>query len=476
MNLKCLTLIIALITSQLVYAENHLILMGGGGEPEGEDTIFDSSIFELGNSLNKTNWNYEVLYNGGHEFSEELVEELYPKVKSPTKDFTSENYTKMLKNYKLKIEKNEIKSGDQLMIVISTHGAAKEAGDISHKISVTGGAATDLSTLAGSETVNLDDLQEIIQLTNKKGIKLGIIDMSCHSGATLALKDKAPNTCIITSTGPEHFSFVEEDAFPEMFFRGLKPGLSLEEVFLKARLESSDRAYPMISTNENDNIVNEIYKNITPYLYFANPAGDKLTPYLAASSSEARSCEREDELKNLISQIDKLQSTVNSKFELMNATKLKSLLEEYKKLQDDLILSSKQFSSPPYSNIESFQPPGANKITNMTWKEILDIPTDELIYQYESMMEASLSEEEKKMLLFLTNFIKLVDVKKKEILKENPQLEKAYKAQEIMNIINGNKTLELVKSITDEEKIFYEKHYRLNQKPNPSDPCKSFKF
>lgn len=475
MNMKSLLLITLLITTQLVYAENHLILMGGGGEPEGDTTIFDLSVFELGKSLNKTNWGYDVIYNGGHEVSEEIIETFYPKGKSPAKDFTAENYKKMIASYKLKIENNEIKSGDQLMIIINTHGGAKETGDLSHKIAVTGGAVTDTNTLAGSTTVSLDELQEIIQLTNKKGIKLGIIDMTCHSGATLALKEKAPNTCIITSTGPDHFGFAEEDAFPEMFFRGLKPGLSLEEIFLKARLESSDRGYPMISTSENDNIVKEMYKSITPYLYFANPAGDKLTPYLAANINEAKSCEREDEFKHLISQIDKLQSTVNSKFELMNATKLKGLLTEYKKLQDELIISSKQFSSPPYNKIESFQPPGASKITKLTWKEILDIQTTDLINQYESMKSA-LPEEDKKMVQYLIDFIKIVDVKKKEILKENPQLEKAQKNQLKMNIKNGNKSVMLVKSITDQEKMFYEKHYRLNQKPNPSDPCKSFKF
>ena len=298
MNLKFFTLISVLVTAPLVYAENFLVLIGGGGEPKGDKTVFDSDMKNFGKNMENLKWNKEILFNGGHKKTEEIIETFHSKDKSPAKNFTSENYKKMIENYKLKIQNNEIKSGDQLMIFNSSHGAARETGDLSHQIATSGGAYTNLENLAGSTKVSLDDLQEIIQLTNKKGIQLGIVDLSCHSGTTLALKEKAPNTCIISATGPNHLAYGGGDSFADLFYKGLKPGLSLEEVFLKARLGTRDYSYPMISTNIDDNNFKKIYASITPYLYFSDSNSDKLIPYLISNSTDPLLCEREKNFKS----------------------------------------------------------------------------------------------------------------------------------------------------------------------------------
>ena len=75
MNLKFLMLITLLASIQLVYAENHLLIIGGGGEPEGDTTIFDGDINDLGQNLKNLKWNTEISFNGGHKNTEKIIQE-----------------------------------------------------------------------------------------------------------------------------------------------------------------------------------------------------------------------------------------------------------------------------------------------------------------------------------------------------------------------------------------------------------------
>ena len=196
-------LITFLSTTSLAYAENHLLVLGGGGEPKKDSTIFDNGINNFGENLKKSNWKYEVSFNGGHKKTESILQMHYSAGVAPITNFTQDNYAILIENYKNKILKGEIKSGDQLMIIISSHGAQRIPGDLTHSISASGGTALDLNKLSGSKLVSLDKLQEIVRLTNDRGIKLGLVDLTCHSGTTLALKNNAPNTCIVTASGPD---------------------------------------------------------------------------------------------------------------------------------------------------------------------------------------------------------------------------------------------------------------------------------
>ena len=76
MIFKFIMFVALIATSQLVQAENHLLLIGGGGEPEGDGTIFDTNLYILGSNLKNLKWNYEISFNGGHKKTEEIIEKI----------------------------------------------------------------------------------------------------------------------------------------------------------------------------------------------------------------------------------------------------------------------------------------------------------------------------------------------------------------------------------------------------------------
>ena len=142
MLLKTLMLITILPSTQLAYAENHMLIVGGGGEPKSEKTIFDNGMTLLGKNLASSKWKYEVSFNGDHRETESILQNQFNNGVKPTSNFTENNFNKMIENYRKKILNNEITSNDQLMIIINTHGAQRNPGESTHSISLKGGAAT----------------------------------------------------------------------------------------------------------------------------------------------------------------------------------------------------------------------------------------------------------------------------------------------------------------------------------------------
>ena len=478
MSLKILTLITLLTSTQLVYAENHLLLLGGGGEPEGKETSFDDILTAAGSSLKNLQWNYDISFNGGHSNTEDIIKNNFSKSISPPTRFTSKNYEKIIEDYKLKINKGQIKSGDQLMIFINSHGGERESGQLSHTIS----ASKHLDNLEASKDIDLDSLQEIIELTNKKGIKLGIVDASCFAGNTLALKKSAPNTCIVTATGPEHYSFGGESGFTYYFFKEIKPGLSIEEVFLNARLSSSDPAYPMISTSENNQIVKDMYASITPYLYFYSPFDDQYSNYIFENGSDSQMCKRNEDMEEMISKINDLKAIATKTIDILYAENLKYLLIKYKSSQDIVLEDSSKLNSPTFDGTEVFVIPpearylfGGEDKWELTWKELASSDYQTRINKYEAIIKGTSSKNEKKEAELLMNIVKTVNNKKEEIVKNNPQLlSYVIQTKKIMKQVGESDSI--VDGIAIAEKVFYDRKYRATQESNSSDPCKSIVF
>ncbi len=520
---KFFSLMSLLSMTNLAYAEKHLLLMGGAGDPAGDTTGFDNNITRLGENLNRSNWKYQVSFNGGHRQTENILRTYYPASNPSATNFSSENYNALIQNYITKINSGDIKSGDQLMIIIDSHGSTRGPGESTHRVS-SSGVARNLNTLAGSKSVSLDDLSKIVKLTNEKGIKLGIVDLSCHSGATLDLKKNiaknAPNTCIISATSPDHYAFSGgRNTFSTRFLEELKPGTSLEEAFLNARLASSYPEYPMISTPANDKIVKAVYSNITPYLYYYSPnLGNKMTTYIMNNSGAEQVCKREENFKSLISQIDNLESTLNvnstlgnssnnlpvdpfesnkpqrsiwNPFRMRNpfnktevnldspsALKLKDLLIEYKNSQDRILLSS-QSKMKKLGKLETFPFPknSGNLLAfkvNYTWKEILELDVESSI-QYYSDLQNRTSGQIKKESQDKINFFILVNEKRKEIIRTEPQLAN-YKVDIAILVQQMNNSLNIAQAISRQEKILYNELYRRNTSVKKDDPCKEIIF
>ena len=480
-NAKLFTFMFFLANHSLAQAEGHLLILGGGGEPQKESTIFDEAMRSFGNNLKKSKWKYEVSFNGGHRKTENILKNQYSKGKSPPTDFTNENFIKLIENYKNKILSGEIKSGDQMMIMINAHGAETSYQELTHSISLSGGAVTNLNTLEGSEKVSLDKLQEIVKLTNERGINLGIIDLSCHSGSTLKLKKNSTNTCIITASGPNHYGFTGTGSFINNFHKNIKPGTSLEEVFLKSRLDSKTPDYPMISTNENNKIATEVYKNISPYLYYYAPEADKMSSYVFMNSNPLQLCEREENFNKLIAKIDSLKSILHSNKNRFNTDELRNLLFNYKKSQDEIFKAIEKMGVLNLEKVETFIIPENSSSflsqvkTKHTWSELLLYNFDNITTNYEKLLANSKSAPEKQDNQSMINLLKQLKTKKQQILTENPKLVNHQYHTDLMIKAMSNSEI-MAKKIAAQEKRLYEELYRRDQSANPNDPCKKIIF
>lgn len=492
MIIKTLSLCtLLLFSATALKAENHMLILGGGGEPTGASTIFDSTMKILGTNLKSTNWKYQASFNGGHAETEQMLATSYAAPEAPTTNFTTDNYNKMIADYKAKILMGQIKPGDQLMIIMNTHGAAKSKNEKTHLVAASGGTgATDLNSLTGTKLVSMDALEELVKLSNERGINLGLVDLSCHSGNTQALKANAPNTCIITATGPKHYGFAGESAFSGTFMKNLKKGVTLEGAFLKARTESRDASFPMISTDENAQIVAEVYSSITPYLYFYEPEADKLTDYIIATSKDCINCKRDSQFAALISTIERLQQASTGTRNGFNGEELKKLLVEYKAQQDQMIRAQKALGIDVLSKKENFSASIAmsdivkgkkvNKVLtferkNMSWNEIIDMDPDDTIRTFEGYRDRSKSATNKADNQVVIDGWKKIKAKKEEILSQYPKLKNLQiESKNIVKQIGANR--DIAEKIAMQEKKLYDELYRQKQSLNTNDPCRKIVF
>lgn len=485
-KIKTIVLSTFLLSSNLVLAKNHMLIMGGGGEPRGSNTIFDSTMKIFGDNLNQADWKYNVSFNGGHVNTEAMMSSSYSKAINPITPFTANAYKRMISDYKAKILMGDINSGDQLIVMVNTHGAANNDKDVkTHKVAVSGGNGTkDLNNLTGTELVNMDDLQELVTLSNQRGIKLGIVDLSCHSGNTMALKTNAPNTCIITATGPKHYGYAGDNAFSGKFAKNLKKGETLESVFLKARAESNDPAYPMISTDESDQIVAEVYAAITPYLYYYDPKNDKLSDYLISNSADCVTCTRDIQFSALIKKITELQAASTGKKSGFNGAELKKLLADYKAGQDNIIRQEQTLGGALVTKTENFTAVAPNKKKtssfgvfnlDLNWEEIVRANPDNVIKTIIASIKTTKDPDTLANAHAAIAGWKKINVKQQEILSKYPQFKDAKEQSKKIAISIGENRA-VAEKIALQERKFYDELYRQKQSLNTDDPCRRIVF
>lgn len=324
--------------------QKHMYFLGGGGDPEGDTTIFDNDLKLFGSYLNSSDWNTTVSFNGGHKKTEEIISTKLKKAKNVGR-FSEGQYYALISEMINKIQNGELKSGDQLMVSIDTHGA-RASNEKTHSIAVSGGGATDLSSLAGANIVNLDTLQKLVDVANLKGVKLAIVDMSCFSGNTLNLKGS--NTCIISASGPNHYGysgtvdlglFRMTNTFSGKFYDLMKKGRNLEEIFLSARTRGDAPDFPLISTPENAEVEGMLYKLMTPYLnYNKNTIHDFDSSYeVDPGKFENQVCKLNQDHESLLGVLKKFEnlSQVSDEMNKNEFSKLKSALEEYRSYQKE---------------------------------------------------------------------------------------------------------------------------------------------
>jgi hypothetical protein len=481
--------LITLSSLQEVQAKNVMAILGGGGEKAGPGTLFDELLTGYADKLSETSkWEYDVSFNGGHTNTEKIVKHKFDKAKSKS-TFTKESYDKLIANYKAKIISGEIGPKDQLLIFINSHGAPNTGSELTHQITGANGPSSD-PNVVNYTFINLDALNGLVKLANSKGITMGIIDFSCHSGNTLKLK--TPNTCIISATSPNHFSYqlrnsgLFEDtrnffqpsnrAFVDSFIANIKPGMSLEQIYLNARKNSSDMGYPMIGTEENEKIFQEIYSKLMPYMFYNDTHFFKLNNYLISNANEANSCKRDKQFEDLIKNIENLKKyTPESPY----IDEMKKELARYKKDQDEMIAQLKALGGDRLNTVESFSVPIAKSkkvISNsLTWKKIIDEQPEKWIAQYSDLAKKVPDSSEKNENLALVEYYKKVKNKKEEILKKYPNLKNIEKAsQDLVKKFSSHESN--VEKIAVLERKLYNQMYEVYKNQNKNDPCRKITF
>jgi hypothetical protein len=453
--------------------------IGAGGEPANKDTtIFDDSIKEVAQFINKNpDIKADLALNGGHKKTEEILQNSFRNVESKS-TFLASDYDRLIKSYKSKLENNEMVSGDQLMIYIDTHGAEKTWGSKSHLIATSEGSVKDLNSLSGTSTVNLDRLEELKTLAKAKGVRMAIIDSSCHSGNSQALADD--NTCVISSTGPKHYGYM---TFSKIIAGKLEKGKNLEEIFLASRSKDQTGALPMISTAAGKEVTDLLYEKITPFLYYFDDEHDKLFPYLKAhQGAEAQCIANFDSLIETMNQVEELNTVTKkilwwkTKKKTINLSKLKKLLGKYQSSMLEVQAKMKELNSDRLNHKESFKTP--TQSVNYTWKELLVTDFKANISDLEKRLSVETQPTNLILLKDLISVYNQANLKKEELIKTQPDLLNIPTLElKIKNSIDSN--FFTTAAIGAEERKLYSALYSKAQEQKTSstpNPCRDFKL
>lgn len=461
------------LLSPSLKAHDQLAIMGGGGEPSGRSTIFDYQINEFGRLSQDFSWKTQISFNGNHQKTESLLQSNFESKGIPNTPFTKDSFEKNISDYESKIMKGEIISGEKIMLIISSHGAIKQNGEKTHMIATNDSALIDYENLKG-DNVSLDRLQKLIDLADDKGIKIALLDFSCHSGNSLNLRSK--NACIISSTGPKHYSFLGPNSFDDKFLKLMKKGKNLEDVYLEARSDSQDSGFPMISTQAGTEVNKLLYETLTPFLYKYSIFGDKLSPYIKEEVALANACEGPRQFKELLNLIENTNEVIYSTNE---SSKLISALVDYYKVIENLRSKLAQLKTPDLKKEEEF----CSNIGTKGFRECWTYTVEEILSFDPFILRAQFLEEyrldpvkNKNWVIACLENIKKVSARKEEIQKQFPDFDKAkyfFRNQAGLE----SQTELLSQKVSLESKKLYQSLYRDFSRNNSApNPCRDFKL
>ncbi|MCB0394065.1 MAG: hypothetical protein KDD25_05870 [Bdellovibrionales bacterium] len=249
MNRALFTLLFGMLTSQFAEARVVHFYASGGGESATERNRFTDSAQSFGSYSRYygKSEDYRIIFDGNRptgkfaittgEIADYQLSGRTPSQETLNKkipDFTPANFASEIDRLIADTQSGKIKKGDSVIVTLDTHGSSERVG---HQFFV--------STNDGLTDV-YPKLERLRNELNKRGIKLGIISGACHSQPLLDLANK--NTCVITGSNENvgYMGFVGE------IYSNARPGKSLEEVYLKARLASTSKSVPQISTQTHD--------------------------------------------------------------------------------------------------------------------------------------------------------------------------------------------------------------------------------
>lgn len=475
-----------LLVCSNVWAKNHMLVLGGGGEPRSAPkTMFDLDLSLVGDFKKRApHWETSLVFNGGHSETEKIASQNFGTYNPVGQTFTTANYHKLLDAYEKKLLSGEIKAGDQLMVHINTHGATRNpAIETTHQIATAEGALTNYDSV-GTSVVSLDKLKKIAELAQKKGVKLAVIDLSCHSGNTLNLAKQYPNTCVIASTGPDHYAYGGGISnFSGRFNAAMAPGKSLESVFLEARSNYADFGFPMISSPQGGEVQARLYEAISPYLYYYNPNSDKQTAFLEREIKDTNHCAPELHLASLIREVESLLAVADGgetertlqEFHagvLNYYDYLAKLRADMRKAKFDVALKETEFCTEIKPN-PSKKVRRENSCIKYTGIQLMTLNFDRMLSYFRSQA-AKLKGQEAAQALASINNIELAKKRRSELLAQHPEL------AQIQNFWSKYPTRQqethlLAVEVGLAQRKVYDMLYKRSNATGPN-PCRDFKL
>ena len=489
MSLRTLPLLILFFSATSMAQSKHFLLMGGGGEEPGPTTLFDKELQYVGKFMSKSNWRTDTSFNGGHSKTERILAENFEKKGVKNVPFTNSSFEEKIKAYEEKILSGQIAPGDQLLIQISSHGAIQRGSQKTHQIATNGDTPENLIDLKGASLVSLDALEKLSKLAQEKGIKLGILDFSCHSGSTLALANS--NTCVISSTGPKHFSWASSDnVFQAKFTKKIKKGKSLEDVFLSALEDKNDTSFPMISTPLGREIQDQTYPNLTPFFYDARGEVSlgKFQKHLE-NEFMANSCRAlPKQFEELTKFSHEMEKVAKSEFLFFKTDAdfggFRKALTRYYDKQNSILDSLSRMESDHYNKPErfcsDFHAPGRQEKDSVClfWsvKEMLSVDFDKYISLLEEQIktETSAFKMERKKAQ-----IRNIGMAKARAKSLSSQSESFVKSVDFFKRFPNLKeeTEEMARDVAEEFQEMYVSIYKEKRKSEKkSNPCRDIKF
>ncbi len=454
-------------------AMKQFYIIGGAGDPSNTaGTIFDPAFKNIINFLSNSGWQATVRFNsGGHPDTQKLMQD--SKNIIPDQAPMSIN---AFNDILVQMERaaQTLPPGAQMLVFIDSHGAekGKDQNLLTHNI-VVDGYSSNLNTLEGSSFMNLDGLQKIISIANRRGVKIAVADMSCHSGNSLPLATE--KTCVISATGPNLYATL---SFAENFTQRLRLGQNLESVFLNARQEDLNGAtLPMISTPAGKTVWSQ-EQALTGFLAYrdlnmgANKLYNLLLQDVSNCSSHNLPMARLMELtKNFETAFSQLPNGAHDP----DLLALEKLIQNYQQLQSEI---EQQLYTRGFSNLSKVETlamlSADSKVKNKnlpnsySWEEIISGHWSSNVSYYQDLALKEKNLSQKKSYLAEVDLMSALEQKQKQIYTEFPGL---IGAREFMKeLVDGTEdTWGIVARIAIAERKVYQKLYDFNRKKAEAD-------
>jgi hypothetical protein len=221
-----LTAFFAFHPAEAVGPRKLLLFLGGSGDPPGETTQFDSNAAIFGQFAKVGGWESTALFDGSHAASTQSIKQAFGP---ETQTFTPDHARAALSSFDKMLKSGGLNEGDEILIVIDNHGAAAAAGEQTH------------SLITDDARFSLDELRPLLTRLSAAGVRTGILDSSCFSGATQALA--GAKTCVVSQGAATRVGY-NNSAFAMAFV----PGQSLESAYLAGRYSDHSPDFPEISS------------------------------------------------------------------------------------------------------------------------------------------------------------------------------------------------------------------------------------